>query len=132
MKGEEKRGKKGKKGKGEEKKGTKKKERGKKKGKREEKRGQTREKGNGGRKREREIDRKREVGSKRGNKQFYVKKSTNKLKMRNISSSLSNLLSLEEKSSHFPLDLEIKMKLESSLYITCKVRQIGKLAPIYL
>ena len=42
---------------------------------------------------------------KRGNKQFYVKKSTNKLKMRNISTSLSNFRSLEEKSSHFPLDL---------------------------
>ena len=60
MKEEEKRGRKGKKEKGEE------------------KRREKREKGNGGRKREREKGRKREVGSKRGNKQFYVKKSTNK------------------------------------------------------
>ena len=42
---------------------------------------------------------------KRGNKQFYVKKSSNKLQMKNLSSSLSNFRSLEEKKSHFPLDL---------------------------
>ena len=48
---------------------------------------------------------KREVKSMQGNKQFYVKKSTNKLKIKNMSSSLSNFRSLEEKSSHFPLDL---------------------------
>ena len=42
---------------------------------------------------------------KRGNKQFYLKKSGNKLKMKTLSSSLSNFRSLEEKKSHFPLDL---------------------------
>ena len=41
----------------------------------------------------------------RGNKQFYVKKSSNKLQIKNLSSSLSNFRSLEEKKSHFPLDL---------------------------
>ena len=55
-----------------------------------------------------------------------------KLKMKNISSSLSNFPPLRRKTHIFPWISGTKMKLESILYKTCKVRQIGTLAPIYL
>ena len=80
------------------------------------------------------LTKKKEKGQeKRGKEKGEEKREQKgKLKMKNISSSLSNFPPLRRKTLIFAWISGTKIKLESSLHKTCKVRQIGTLAPIYL